>query len=528
MSRLILYPGGVSSADVSDDKIVRAVALSTEFKVFNFNPRPDLILDGRYQLGAENDQIELPGFVQAAVGGVMNAEYGVKTLFDSGGHTYFKLIAGDKFQANIFDAGQIEGIIPFEWSGRETIAFLLQFDGDVKFYLYYDGIVYSFSQAGESPDQSNADMSLISGRYERLDSFSSVSDVMSELEYLMKGTTLSGSSVENPAAFRAYEVYVLSDDGQINDENKTADFIDLGLTSDKMYAGFAGMKTTVNGRTLIDKLHDLSGNKNTVSFTGNNRPELFGNSICVEKASTNLFLNSDTLSTQGVTVTADPYTVSIEGTGSITFSGVHTGTLQGVSGQRVSVTFTPTAGTLTCTVSGTVTKAQIEKSTYATLYIPTAGTPVTRAQPAAMIPNTKDALCVMFWLDWQYVSDEGSNRVLDSSLVNGTFTIQAPASINGVTFWYNSKSSTKGGFTAGRYKSFFAMNVKDGYQRGYYGDSVGIETVLSRSEGLVTGLGDLRLGGPVSTSYHYLNYRITDPLTEEEIHAYYESTKPFV
>ena len=195
MSRLILYPGGVSSADVSDDKIVRAVALSTEFKVFNFDPRPDLILDGRYQLGAENDQIELPGFVQAAIGGVMNAEYGVKTLFDSGGHTYFKLIAGDRFQVNIFDAGQIEDDIPFVWSGRETIAFLLLFDGAVKFYLFFDGIVYSFTQAGAGVDQSQTGLSLISGRYERLDSFTGVSDVLAEFEFIMKGTTLSGDEV---------------------------------------------------------------------------------------------------------------------------------------------------------------------------------------------------------------------------------------------------------------------------------------------------------------------------------------------
>ena len=101
--------------------------------------------------------------------------------------------------------------------------------------------------------------------------------------------------------------------------------------------------------------------------------------ILTEPQSTNLYLNSATLSTQGVTTTATPYTVSFYGTGTITFSGTHTGSLVGTGvNDRVLTTFTPSAGTLTSTVSGTVSNAQIENLGYATSWITTLGSTVTR------------------------------------------------------------------------------------------------------------------------------------------------------
>jgi hypothetical protein len=74
-------------------------------------------------------------------------------------------------------------------------------------------------------------------------------------------------------------------------------------------------------------------------------------------ALTNLFLNSATGVTQNVTVTAQAYTLSFFGTGTITLSGTSTaGPLVGTgASNRVSLTFTPTAGTLTLTVSGSCT-----------------------------------------------------------------------------------------------------------------------------------------------------------------------------
>ncbi len=84
----------------------------------------------------------------------------------------------------------------------------------------------------------------------------------------------------------------------------------------------------------------------------------------------NRLLSTATLSTQTVTaVTANPLTVSFTGTGTITFSTAYSGSLVGTgSSNRVSVTFTPSAGNLVCTVSGSVTLAQVENGSSATAY----------------------------------------------------------------------------------------------------------------------------------------------------------------
>jgi hypothetical protein len=113
--------------------------------------------------------------------------------------------------------------------------------------------------------------------------------------------------------------------------------------------------------------------------------------LLMEEGRTNLFLNSlidgTSLSTQTVTVSAVSYTLSFYGTGTITLAGasvaVVTGT--GVYPSRRTLTFTPTAGALICTVVGSVQYAQIETGTFATSFIPTAGATVVRGADAASI-----------------------------------------------------------------------------------------------------------------------------------------------
>jgi hypothetical protein len=104
----------------------------------------------------------------------------------------------------------------------------------------------------------------------------------------------------------------------------------------------------------------------------------------VAKAEENLLLNSATLATQNVTVLAQAYTLSFQNTGSVTLSGASTaGPLLGTGvSNRVTLTFTPTAGTLTLTVSGTVTNAQLEARASATAYTPTTTQPITNYIPA--------------------------------------------------------------------------------------------------------------------------------------------------
>lgn len=111
--------------------------------------------------------------------------------------------------------------------------------------------------------------------------------------------------------------------------------------------------------------------------------------LLIEEARTNLFLNSRAPVTQNVTVTAAAHTLSFIGTGSITYSGAASGTLNGTGANtRVSATFTPSAGTLTLTVSGSLDFVQIELGPVASSPIVTAGSTVTRAADNIRIDST--------------------------------------------------------------------------------------------------------------------------------------------
>lgn len=103
--------------------------------------------------------------------------------------------------------------------------------------------------------------------------------------------------------------------------------------------------------------------------------------ILVETASTNLVLNSTTLSTQTVTVTSGvQYTCSFYGTGTITLSGAHSAVITGTGAFKLTkLTFTTSTTSLTLTVTGTVSHGQLELGAKATSRIITTGTSVTRA-----------------------------------------------------------------------------------------------------------------------------------------------------
>lgn len=132
--------------------------------------------------------------------------------------------------------------------------------------------------------------------------------------------------------------------------------------------------TTATEVNLSGVIVDVASNVARFDYTNASCP-----SILVEPQRTNLVFPSATATTQSRTVTAVAHTLSFYGTGSIALSGVATGTLVGTgASNRVTLTFTPTAGSLTLTVTGSVTNWQLEAGSNATSLIKTTVSAVTR------------------------------------------------------------------------------------------------------------------------------------------------------
>jgi hypothetical protein len=152
--------------------------------------------------------------------------------------------------------------------------------------------------------------------------------------------------------------------------------------------------------------------------------------LLIEEARTNALLNSlidgTDLATQLVTVTAAARTLSFYGTGTVVLSGAHSATVVGAGAYptRTTLTFTPIAGVLTLTVTGTVQFAQLELGAFATSFIPTDGTTKTRNADLASITGTN-------FSDW-YNSSAGTfvssyTNIATNSFV---FSIQDAAATN--------------------------------------------------------------------------------------------------
>jgi hypothetical protein len=194
---------------------------------------------------------------------------------------------------------------------------------------------------------------------------------------------------------------------------------DLGGMVDNPDTGNSYVPTTSAARYLPRRGHHIY-----------NGAEWVNEGVLVEsEARTNYLLNSGTLATQDVTVTAVPHTLHFTGTGTVTLSGVSTaGPLVGTGAgenNRVSLTFTPTAGTLTLTVSGTVTNADLEIGSTPSSHIPTSGSTATRSADTITVPSanlpwpTEAPLSVSIQMDGKmtYADTDTSEEVLFSRWV---------------------------------------------------------------------------------------------------------------
>lgn len=142
----------------------------------------------------------------------------------------------------------------------------------------------------------------------------------------------------------------------------TGSFVGLGGRSAK-FAGGAGTRVARITTAITGALNFYgSGANSSVTIDNISVRELLGNhayqstsaSRPVLSARVNQYLNTTTLATQSVTTLATTYTLRFDGAGSITLSGAATGTYTAGAHSVVC-----TAGTLTSTVTGTVTNADL-------------------------------------------------------------------------------------------------------------------------------------------------------------------------
>ena len=165
--------------------------------------------------------------------------------------------------------------------------------------------------------------------------------------------------------------------------------------------GSTGYSTVDGVDGLVKDAMDPVTGINLTQATTANKP-------LVRRGMLNELLNSATPATQSVTCIAAPYTLALYGTGNVVLSGTGAGTLTGTgASDLVVLNFTPTAGSVTFTKSGTVSSFGLFKGTWTAAKILAEGGIQTTTATAAS--NTAAG---KYW--WSY---DGSNDCLTTASV---------------------------------------------------------------------------------------------------------------
>lgn len=285
------------------------------------------------------------------------------------------------------------------------------------------------------------------------------------------GWLLLQGTFNNTATF-GYGIYLL-------DDSQTLNYLGDGIRS--VYVWGAQMVSGSVARDYLRTTNRQAVPKLDYSLSATTP------SLLSEPQRTNLLLNSATGTTQNVTTLNQLYALSFYGTGSYTLSGTATGTLTGTGvNNRVVMTFTPTAGTLTLTVSGTITNVQLETSGSvtaidATSYIPTVGSTVARTADTMFIDLLNGSLFNKnnFTLYWECYTINGllnqkSLVLSDASVPNANTNqvgwyekVRAFIAVGGVSTTFGSQSNN----------AYYKVAVTyDGTNLRYYGNGILINT----------------------------------------------------
>jgi hypothetical protein len=309
---------------------------------------------------------------------------------------------------------------------------------------------------------------------------------------------------------------------------------------------FAGEKTLDNGtgpaitftRASNATFFDANG---TLQTAANDTPRFDhsgGSSLglLIEEQRTNLLLNSATLATQTVTVTAVAQTLSFYGTGEIVLSGAHSATVTGTGAfpTRTTLTFTPAAGSLTATVSGTVENAQLELGAFATSYIPTTNAAATRAADSAVVTPISSfynqvegtvltealrTISVASGVFPTAIRFQASNPLFRSGITVTNNRAYWAGTNNTTPEWEIGSTLSKYNITVGTPFRFAGCYATNNIAASMNGQTVDTDTVANVIEGVAT----LRIGQANNASYFngyirkiaYWPKRLTNTLLEQ-------------